>query len=104
VIRITAGRNVVFQRDSGPARRWQQWKVEHADALLRSGIPELVLRDEHTWLYYLEHGYFDWFETKDLSPAEQRALYDLLRSGLSNEEKVGTVVWPHLRHIFEEHS
>jgi hypothetical protein len=73
---------VAYRQDNSAEHRWRLWKQQHAVALARSGIPEIVLENERVWLHYLEHGGYDWFKTEDLSPDQMATLYELLTSHL----------------------
>jgi hypothetical protein len=93
---------MAYRRESGPSRRWQQWKKRNEAALARCGLPEAVLRDERSWWNYLEHGYLHHFRTEDLSRAQMEALYDLLSTEVSEDERRSAQVWLHLTHLLGE--
>jgi hypothetical protein len=47
-----------FRHNSDTGHRWQTWLQKHRDELLGCGVPQVVLEDERSWNYFLNHGYF----------------------------------------------
>jgi hypothetical protein len=73
-----------YRRNSQAALRW---RLRNRAAIEKARIPEKALKDELTWLGFLEHGWFDDFNVDSLSTEQKQALYDWLETELSEAEK-----------------
>jgi hypothetical protein len=82
-----------YRRKSEAALRWRKWRLRNRAAIEIAGIPEKVLKDELTWLVFLEHGWFDKFNVDSLSTEQKQALYDWLATELSETEKQSVCFW-----------
>src|SRR5262245_37562364 len=49
---------MAFKRNSASTRRWKTWLQQNRDELLACGIPLVVLENESSWCYFLDHGCF----------------------------------------------
>jgi hypothetical protein len=76
-----------YRRNSEAALRWRKWRLKNRAAIEKAGITEKALKDELTWLVFLEHGWFDDFNVDSLSTEQKQALYDWLDTELSETEK-----------------
>jgi hypothetical protein len=86
-----------YRRNSEAALRWRKWRLRNRADIEKAGIPETVLKDELTWLVFLEHGWFDDFDVDSLSTEQKQALRDWLETELSESEKQSTSVALQLR-------
>jgi hypothetical protein len=80
------------RRSSEAALRWRKWRLRNRADIEKAGIPETVLKDELTWLIFLEEGWFDDFNVDSLSTGQKQALYDWLETELSEAEKQSVCV------------
>jgi hypothetical protein len=76
-----------YRRNSGAALRWRKWRLRNRAAIEKAGIPEKILKDELTWLIFLEEGWYDDFDIDSLSTEHKQALYDWLDTELPETEK-----------------
>lgn len=90
---------MAYRSDNNPARLWRQWKLKNKAKLDACGLPEAVWQSQEAWWNYLEHGYYDYFKTEDLSEPQMRAMYELLKSELSDQEKQSNGVWLQLKSL-----
>ena len=70
-----------------------KWRLRNRAAIEKAGIPVKALKDELTWLAFLEHGRFDEFNVDSLSTEQKQALYDWLATELSETEKQSVCFW-----------
>jgi len=85
-----------YRRNSEAALRWRKWRLRNRAAIEKAGIPKKVLKDELTWLVFLDHGWFDDFDVDSLSTEQKQALYDWLDTELSEAEN-SVCVWSKIK-------
>jgi hypothetical protein len=83
---------MLYRRNSEASLRWRKWRLRNRAAIEKAGIPEKALKDELTWLVFLDHGWFDDFDVDSLSTEQKQALYDWLDTELPEAEK-SVCVW-----------
>lgn len=88
-----------YRRNSESTRLWRQWKAKNKTLLDQCGLPEMVLEDELSWLNYLDHGFFEHFQTEDLSQSQMKSLAALLESEISEQERQTLLVWLELNRL-----
>jgi hypothetical protein len=81
-----------YRRNSEAALTWRKWRLRNRAVIEKAGIPEKALKDELTWLSFLEEGWYDDFDVDSLSTEQKRALHDWLDTELSEAEK-SVCVW-----------
>jgi len=72
---------MAFRRDGDKSHEWKRWLAQHRQTLIRTGIPDSILRDERYWLVFLESGGWDaesGFDVDALTLDQARELHDFL--------------------------
>src|SRR5688500_7646149 len=99
---------MAYRKDGQKAHSWRRWLLKNEAALERCGLPEFILEDELSWLYFLEHGYYGdrWdsnqFRLEDLSKTQLQELYAFLNAELSAGDKLSCVVLRVLPSLLEK--
>ena len=56
-----------YRKAANQAREWKEFLQRFPSPLLGAGVPEVALRSERDWHYFLEHGYhFDGLESSNV--------------------------------------
>ena len=89
-----------FRRDGKKANVWRKRLAKYPELLQKAGLPDIVLHDDHSWLFFLQEGCFQGDKNTPLidalaflSESQQAALYELLSSLLTEQERVGATLW-----------
>lgn len=83
-----------FRNDGSQACEWKRWLARHRAALIRAGIPDLILRDERHWIVFLESGGWDaesGFDVDLLSLDQARELHGFLSTEYGTDLSGGCI-------------
>jgi len=76
---------MAFRRDKERSLAWRRFTDRHADALVRCGVPPMLLEEELRWRYFVGHAYWSpdgrppaSFSVDDLSDAQACNLLRLM--------------------------
>ncbi len=89
-----------FRRDGKKANYWRTRLERYPDLLQRVGLPDVVLRDDRSWCFFLQDCCFLADKgtplidaLKFLPEQQQEALYELLSHLLTEREKNVYTLW-----------
>jgi hypothetical protein len=93
---------VTFRRDGQKSHDWHKWLLKNEATLKDCGLPEFILKDRLTWLNFIAKGRWwgddgQYFHVDELSESRAQALFTLLETELTADEKVCTSVYRQLR-------
>lgn len=98
-----------FRRDGEKANYWRKRLENYPDLLERAGLPDIVLQDDRAWSFFLQEACFQGDKNTPLidamsflSEKQQEALYELLSKLLTEEERVGYILWKILDSRFQK--
>jgi hypothetical protein len=92
---------MAYRRDSQKAQEWRKWLLKNQAILDKCGLPEVILKDELSWLNFLMEGEC-WgndgyhFHLTELPETQQQELYAFLEAELTADEKVYKTVYRQL--------
>lgn len=98
-----------FRRDSKKVNLWRKRLEKYPDLLQRASLPDVVLQNDRAWSFFLQEGCFQ--GDKDtplidamsfLSEIQKEALYELLSSLLTEQERTGYTLWAVLNTHFRK--
>ena len=88
---------------------WRKELDRFPELLRQAGLPDAVLKDGHSWRFFLQEGCFVWgddyrlIDATTFLPEEQLvALYDLLCRLLTDEQRTGSELWVKLNSRFRK--
>ena len=89
-----------YRRDGKNANVRRKRLERYPELLQRAGLPDVVLKDDRSWSFFLQEGCFQGDKGTPLIDAmsylsenQLEALYELLSSLLTGQERIGNSLW-----------